>query len=180
LPEFAFIGRSNVGKSSLINLLAGEKDLARTSSTPGKTLLINFFSVGDIYLLVDLPGYGYAKISKSERERIRKMVNAYLLKSERLCCVFLLVDIRIPRQESDRLFIEWMAEEGIPFVLVFTKADKLSPVQVKKSIGGYMQKMQHEWDSLPECFITSSKNGKGREELQAFMERIVREQKIRD
>ncbi|MFN8207794.1 MAG: ribosome biogenesis GTP-binding protein YihA/YsxC [Bacteroidales bacterium] len=177
LPEFAFIGRSNVGKSSLINLLTGVKELARTSSTPGKTLLINSFQCDDKFVLIDLPGYGFARISKTERERIRKLVNGYLLKSERLQGVFLLIDIRIPRQESDKAFMEWLAENGIPFVLVFTKADKLSRIQVKKSLEKYSADLQQEWERIPEFFITSSKTKSGRDELLSFILQLARDWK---
>lgn len=168
-PEFAFIGRSNVGKSSLINMLTGVKNLAKTSSTPGKTLMLNFFACADSCFLVDLPGYGYAKVSKAERSRINKLIQEYFLRSSSLKCVFLLVDLRIERQESDKFYMEWFAEKGIPFVIVFTKSDKLSKVQVQKNKEVYLNQMQQEWEELPQYFISSSQRKKGKEELTGFM-----------
>jgi GTP-binding protein len=169
-PEFAFIGRSNVGKSSLINMLCGINGLARISARPGKTQIINHYLINKQWYLVDLPGYGYAKVSKEKRSGFDKMISGYILGRTNLICVFVLIDIRIPPQEIDLLFMGNLAENGIPFCMVFTKADKLGKVAVKKSVADYHLKMREEWEELPVTFITSSEKGTGRDELLKFVE----------
>ncbi len=171
LPEFAFAGRSNVGKSSLINYLVNVKNLARVSQTPGKTQLINYFRVDDKWHLVDLPGFGFAKVSKEKRITFQVMITDYLTKSEMLNCVFLLVDSRIPPQQNDLDFANWMGENQIPFVLVFTKADKYPSAQVKSNIEAFKKAMLERWEELPQIFITSAKKKAGREELMKFIQR---------
>lgn len=168
-PEYAFIGRSNVGKSSLINMITDTKGLAKISQTPGKTRLINHFVVNDEWYLVDLPGYGYAKISRSERERWRKMIHAYLLKRETLICTFILIDARHEPQKNDLEFMAWMAENKLPFVLVFTKTDKLSKVKLADSIEGYTRHLSLSWEVVPQLFITSANTALGKEELLSFI-----------
>lgn len=169
-PEFAFIGRSNVGKSSLINMLTGRKGLAKTSATPGKTLLINHFNVNDSWYIVDLPGYGYAKQSKKVREGIDRMIDSYMLNREELVNVFLLIDIRHDPQKIDRAFMDWLGENGIPFAIVFTKADKLGPVRAKQNVQKYMKSLLDVWEELPPYFITSSENRVGRDEVLDYIE----------
>ena len=179
--EFAFIGRSNVGKSSLINMLTGHKGLAKTSATPGKTLLINHFfirSTGataqqtDEWYLVDLPGYGYAKRSKTERDRLRRMIDGYILQREQLVNLFVLVDIRLEPQQIDLEFINWLGTSSIPFSIVFTKADKLSVTRANANVEAYKQKLLETWEELPPVFITSSAKGKGRDELLSYIEQL--------
>jgi GTP-binding protein len=167
--EFAFIGRSNVGKSSLINMLAGIKDLAKTSSTPGKTQTINHFLFPGGWYLVDLPGYGFAKSSKTEREKWDRMVKGYLENRKELSCVMVLVDVRHEPQQSDISFINTLGSAGIPFVIVFTKADKLTKLMLQKNIASYKKKLAEWWEELPTIFITSSTEKKGRDELMAFL-----------
>lgn len=169
LPEFAFIGRSNVGKSSLINMITASKGLAKISQTPGKTRLINHFIVNDEWYLVDLPGYGYAKISRSERAKWKKMINAYLLKRENLVCTFILIDSRHEPQKIDLEFMAWMAEHQLPFVLVFTKTDKLSKVKLDDSINNYIRHLSLSWEEVPQMFITSAKTALGKEGLLSFI-----------
>ena len=164
-PEYAFIGRSNVGKSSLINTIVQKKGLAKTSQTPGKTQLINHFLIDQKWYLVDLPGYGYAKISKTEREKFEGMIHNYLSHRENLLCTFVLVDIRHEPQKIDMEFINRLGEEGIPFCLVFTKADKLSKTAVDKNVEIYQQKVLETWEEMPQFFVSSSVNGSGREEI---------------
>ncbi|MFN9595399.1 MAG: ribosome biogenesis GTP-binding protein YihA/YsxC [Bacteroidota bacterium] len=166
--EFAFIGRSNVGKSSLINMLAGVKDLAKTSSTPGKTQTINHFKFPAGWYLVDLPGYGYAKSSKTEREKWDKMVRGYLENRKELTCLVVLVDARLELQRSDLEFINQLGESGVPFVIAFTKADKLTKTQLQKNIADYKKRLAEWWEELPRMFITSSTERTGRDELMAF------------
>jgi GTP-binding protein len=166
--EFAFIGRSNVGKSSLINMLAGVKDLAKTSSTPGKTQTINHFKFPAGWYLVDLPGYGYAKSSKTEREKWDKMVRGYLENRKELTCLVVLVDARLELQRSDLEFINQLGESGVPFVIAFTKADKLTKTQLQKNIADYKKRLAEWWEELPRMFITSSNERTGRDELMAF------------
>ena len=173
LPEFAFIGRSNVGKSSLINMLTGVKDLAKTSSSPGKTQLINHFIINEEWFLVDLPGYGYAKAMRSQRERWLSFIKTYMNKRENLYCVMVLIDSRLKPQANDLEFMEWLALNGIPFVMVFTKTDKLSKPQLSKNIEGYKKEMLNYWEELPQIFVTSAENGKGKEELLDFIERLT-------
>ena len=164
-PEYAFIGRSNVGKSSLINMLTGRKKLAKTSSTPGKTMLINHFVINKEWYLVDLPGYGYAKRSKSERQKWDKMIKKYILNRTNLLSMFVLIDSRIPPQQIDREFIEWLGVSNIPFVMAFTKADKLKPAQLNQNIEDYKKKLLENWETLPPMFITSSTTANGRDDV---------------
>ena len=165
LPEYAFIGRSNVGKSSLINMLTQRKGLAKTSQTPGKTQLINHFMVDDAWYLVDLPGYGYAKISKTERAKWEHMIYEYLRYRPNLVCTFVLVDSRHPPQRVDMEFIEQLGEEGIPFHLVFTKADKVKNHELPGHIASYQEKLLETWEELPLSFVTSAEKGEGRDLL---------------
>lgn len=172
-PEFAFIGRSNVGKSSLINMLANKKGLAKTSSTPGKTLLINHFLVDDLYYIVDLPGYGFAKRSKSVQQDIQRIINTYIIRREQLANVFLLIDLRHDPQRIDLEFIDWLGENGIPFSIVFTKADKLGPVKGRQNAEKYMQSLLETWETLPPYFITSAEKKQGREEILTYIQQII-------
>ena len=169
-PEYAFIGRSNVGKSSLINALVNRKNLAKTSGKPGKTQLINHFKMNDNWFLVDLPGYGYASTSKTNREMFKGMINKYLLNRKNLICLFVLLDIRHKPQPIDLEFMKKMEQDRIPFVMVFTKSDKISQTQISKNIKHYKTEMLKEWGSLPEIFITSSEKKKGRSEILKFIE----------
>jgi GTP-binding protein len=173
LPEFAFIGRSNVGKSSLINMLTNKKGLAKTSSTPGKTKLINFFVIDDAWHLVDLPGYGYAKVAKTDRREFNKSVIDYLQKRDNLTCVFTLIDCRHEPQPMDVEFINWLGKSGIPFVLVFTKTDKIPPSELNRNIGVFMERLKESWEELPKHFTTSTSTKAGKEELLHFIEKIV-------
>lgn len=170
--EYAFIGRSNVGKSSLINMLCNHKGLSKTSSTPGKTLLINHFLINDEWYLVDLPGYGFAKRSKKIQADIEKMINTYILQREQLVNLFVLIDVRHEQQKIDRTFIDWLGENEIPFTIVFTKADKLGPVRAKANAAQWMEQLRDAWEELPPYFITSSEKRTGREELLAYIDEI--------
>ncbi|MGY6562225.1 MAG: ribosome biogenesis GTP-binding protein YihA/YsxC [Luteibaculaceae bacterium] len=172
LPEYAFIGRSNVGKSSLINMLTNQRGLAKTSGSPGKTQLINHFRIDNTWYLVDLPGYGYAKISKSDRAKFLKMIYSYLENRENLVCVFQLVDSRHAPQEKDLKFMQWLGEKEVPFVIVFTKTDKLSSVQLKHNIEDYKTELKKTWETLPEMFYTSSSRSTGKEEILAFVDKV--------
>lgn len=172
-PEFAFIGRSNVGKSSLINMLANQKGLAKTSATPGKTLLINHFLVDEKYYIVDLPGYGFAKRSKSVQQDIENIISSYILNREQLTNVFLLIDIRHDPQKVDMEFINWLGENQIPFGIVFTKADKVGPVKARQNVEKYLQSLLETWEELPPHFITSSEKKQGREELLGYINQIL-------
>lgn len=172
LIEYAFIGRSNVGKSSLINMLCNHKGLSKTSSTPGKTLLINHFLINDEWYLVDLPGYGFAKRSKKVQADIEKMINTYILQREQLVNLFVLIDVRHEQQKIDRAFIDWLGENEIPFTIVFTKADKLGPVKAKANAAQWMEQLKDAWEELPPYFITSSEKRTGREELLAYIDEI--------
>jgi GTP-binding protein len=174
-PEYAFIGRSNVGKSSLINALVQKKNLAKTSQTPGKTQLINHFQIDKKWYLVDLPGYGYAKVSKTEREKFEKMIHEYLENRENLMYTFVLVDIRHEPQKLDMEFMNNLGEQGIPFCIVFTKADKLSQTAINKSVSTYQEQMLETWEEMPQFFVTSSVNGSGREEILATIESLNKE-----
>ncbi len=165
LPEYAFIGRSNVGKSSLINMLTQKKGLAKTSQTPGKTQLINHFLIDSSWYLVDLPGYGYAKISKTERAKWEHMIYDYLRYRPNLMCVFVLIDSRHDPLRTDLEFMQQMGEEGIPFNIVFTKADKVKGYLLPEQIEGYLVKLKETWEELPRSFVTSAEKGEGREEL---------------
>lgn len=170
--EYAFIGRSNVGKSSLINMLCNHKGLSKTSSTPGKTLLINHFLINDEWHLVDLPGYGFAKRSKKVQADIEKMINTYILQREQLVNLFVLIDIRHEQQKIDRAFIDWLGENEIPFTIVFTKADKLGTLKAKANAAQWMEQLKDAWEELPPYFITSSEKRTGREELLAYIDEI--------
>lgn len=169
LPEFAFIGRSNVGKSSLINMLCGKKELAHTSSKPGKTKQIVCFEIDNNWMLVDLPGYGYAKTSKEERANLSGLVSGYLLNRPNLFCVFVLIDVRIPPQAIDLDFMEWCSNNQIPFVILFTKADKLKNQVVLDNIQKYNEKLSEEWVELPSQIVTSSVDGIGKEDVIRFI-----------
>ena len=171
-PEYAFIGRSNVGKSSLINMLTGRKGLAMTSSTPGKTMLINHFLVNDSWYIVDLPGYGYARRGKDAREKLRTMIDSYVLHRHQMTNLFVLVDIRHKPQAIDLEFINFLGENGIPFSIVLTKADKLGPIAGKKMVAAYKEELSKLWEELPPIFITSSSDFRGREELLDYIESI--------
>ena len=172
LPEYAFIGRSNVGKSSLINMLTGRKGLAMTSQRPGKTQLINHFIINKEWHLVDLPGYGYARLSKDGRDGLRRMIEDYVLERRELVCLFVLLDARLEPQKIDLEFIEWLGEESVPFALVFTKADKLSKGKLSANISAYKDRLLEGWEELPPLFITSSEVHMGREELLDYIEGI--------
>jgi GTP-binding protein len=176
-PEFAFIGRSNVGKSSLINMLVNQKNLAKTSATPGKTQLINHFIINNSWYLVDLPGYGYAKRSQKDRNRWEQMIENYLRKRENLINVFVLIDVRHSPQQNDLAFINKLGEWQVPFVLVFTKADKEKPNAVKRNEQSFLNKMKETWQFLPQSFITSAEKKIGREELLTFIQSCFEENK---
>ena len=172
-PEYAFIGRSNVGKSSLINMLTRKKALAKTSQTPGKTLLINHFSINDgKWYIVDLPGYGYAARGQKQREEIRKLIESYILKRDELTCLFVLIDIRHKPQKIDMEFINWLGENGVPMSIVFTKADKLSKSAAEASVKTFSQELKKTWEVLPKMIVTSSEKGTGREELLDYIDSI--------
>lgn len=172
-PEYAFIGRSNVGKSSLINMLCNHKGLAKTSATPGKTLLINHFIINKEWYLVDLPGYGFAKRSKTVQRQLEQMISSYILQREQLVNVFVLIDIRHEQQKIDREFVDWLGQSGIPFSIVFTKADKLGPVKARQNAAEWMKKLEDGWEELPPYFITSSEKKAGRDELLEYMEKFL-------
>ncbi len=171
-PEYAFIGRSNVGKSSLINMLCNNRKLAKTSATPGKTLLINHFIINKDWYLVDLPGYGFAKRSKKEIARLEQMINGYILQREQLVNVFVLVDIRLEAQKIDLDFINWLGSSSIPFAIVFTKADKLGPVKARANVEEYKKKLSETWEELPPIFVTSSEKKAGRDEVLGYIDGI--------
>ena len=170
-PEYAFIGRSNVGKSSLINMLTGRKKLAKISSTPGKTMLINHFKINDQWYLVDLPGYGFAKRSKTERAKWQKMIHKYILNRPNMLTLFLLVDIRIEPQKIDLDFIEWLGISNIPFVITFTKSDKLKLNQIENNLKKYKNKLLESWEELPPILVTSSSTSLGRDEVLNLIEK---------
>ena len=171
-PEYAFIGRSNVGKSSLINMLCRNKKLAKTSSTPGKTLLINHFIINREWYLVDLPGYGFAKRSKSEIARLDQMIRGYILGREQLVNVFVLIDVRLEPQKIDLEFMEWLGVSSVPFSIVFTKADKLSVPKVRQNVEAYVNRMLETWEEMPPYFVTSSEKAQGRDEVLDYIEQI--------
>lgn len=173
--EYAFIGRSNVGKSSLINMLCNKKNLAKTSSTPGKTILINHFIINNEWYIVDLPGYGYAKCSKVMQQKLDQMISSYILQRKQLVNVFLLIDIRHEPQKIDLEFINWLGNSNIPFSIVFTKADKLSTTKVVPAAEAYMDKLKETWEDLPPYFITSSQQKTGRQEILDYIEQINNE-----
>jgi len=172
LPEYAFIGRSNVGKSSLINMLANNNSLAKISGTPGKTRLINHFIINESWYLVDLPGYGYAKVPRSERTKYENMIRQYILKRENLYCLFILIDIRHEPQKIDLEFMEWVGMNQVPFVMVFTKTDKLKPDEVQTKIELYTEKMFEIWEEMPTYFITSAVKILGKTEILDFIDEI--------
>ena len=171
-PEYAFIGRSNVGKSSLINMLTRRKKLAMTSATPGKTLLINHFIINDEWYLVDLPGYGYAKRSKTQNEKLQEIISDYVLGREQMTLLFVLIDSRHEPQKIDLEFIQWLGENGIPFAIIFTKADKLGKVQLAVNLAAYKKRLLEEWEELPPVFVTSSENATGRDEVLLYINDI--------
>ena len=171
-PEYAFIGRSNVGKSSLINMLTGRKKLAMTSSTPGKTMLINHFAINNEWFLVDLPGYGYAKRGKKEMEKLRNLIEYYVLERKELTCLFVLIDSRLTPQRIDLEFIQWLGEEGVPFSIIFTKADKNKTGELRKNVNRFLDELRKEWEELPPHFVTSSAQGRGRDEVLDYIDQI--------
>ena len=168
-PEYAFIGRSNVGKSSLINMIVGKKKLAKISSTPGKTQIINHFNINESWYLVDLPGYGYAKIAKTKRQEWKKLINDYILNRENLMCLFLLIDSRLPPQKNDLSFIEFLGSSSIPFIILFTKTDKIKPKQIELNLNTYKEELKKTWDTVPEFIISSTINKNGRDEILNFI-----------
>lgn len=170
IPEYAFIGRSNVGKSSLINMLVQRRGLAKTSSVPGKTVAINHFIVNDAWYLVDLPGYGYAQHSKKQRDTWRIMINNYIKQRRNLVCTFVLVDSRIEPQNNDLGFVEWLGENQVPFCIVFTKADKVSKADLDKNVEAFKARLLEDWEELPPIFITSSEKKQGRDEVLDYIE----------
>ena len=172
--EYAFIGRSNVGKSSLINMLTNRKGLAKTSAMPGKTILINHFKINDSWYIVDLPGYGYAKRSKKEQEKLTEMIRGYILGREQMVNLFVLIDSRHTPQRIDLEFIQWLGENGIPFSIVFTKADKQSRTRTQENVAEFLRTLKKEWEELPPHFITSSETRMGKEELLEYIDEINR------
>lgn len=175
LPEYAFIGRSNVGKSSLINMLTGRKGLAMTSATPGKTMLINHFLINDSWYIVDLPGFGYAKRGHKGQEQIRNIIENYILERDQMTNLFLLIDSRLEPQKIDLEFMEWLGENGIPFSIIFTKADKLKGGKLKMNINAYLNELRKQWEELPPYFISSSENTTGRTAILNYIESINKE-----
>ena len=176
-PEYAFIGRSNVGKSSLINMLTNHKKLAKTSQTPGKTLLINHFIINKEWYLVDLPGYGFAKRSKKEVDKLDQMIRGYILQREQLVNVFVLVDVRLEPQKIDLEFIEWLGLSSVPFAIVFTKADKLTPNKARQAVEAYKKTLLETWEELPPIFLTSAEKREGRDEVLQYIEQINKDLK---
>ena len=177
-PEYAFIGRSNVGKSSLINMLTGQKNLAKTSARPGKTQLINHFNIDDIWYLVDLPGYGYAKVSKTAKDKFQKLISDYVIRRENLYCLFVLIDSRHELQKIDSEFMIWLGENGIPFAIVFTKTDKLGKTNLDKNISAYKKQLLKVWTELPPVFLSSATNGTGKEEILNFIYSVNNEEQV--
>ncbi len=175
MPDIAFIGRSNVGKSSLINMLTQHKGLAKVSATPGKTRLINHFTINNSWYLVDLPGYGYARTSKSTRGSFAKIITDYVFKCEKMHFLFVLVDSRLEPQKIDLEFIEQLGMNGVPFGIIFTKADKLSKTQLQRSISTYQQILLQQWEELPPMFASSSEKGLGRDEIVGYIEQILKD-----
>jgi GTP-binding protein len=171
-PEYAFIGRSNVGKSSLINMLTGRKKLAKTSSTPGKTQLINHFTINDEWYLVDLPGYGYAKVSKKNRAKFRGLINNYIGHRENLESVFVLIDSRIPPQKIDLEFMEWLGEKQVPFAIVFTKTDKQGSSANAKNLAAFKKELLKNWAEIPMYFLSSAETGLGKDEILSLIGQI--------
>lgn len=175
LPEYAFIGRSNVGKSSLINKLTNHKGLAKTSGKPGKTQLINHFLINKQWFLVDLPGYGYAQVSKTTKQTFQKFITNYFKQRQQLVLAFVLVDIRHEPQKIDLEFMQWLGDNAIPFSIIFTKADKLKPLKIQENVTNYTRKLLETWEDLPKYFITSSTSGMGRQEVLAYIDEINKE-----
>ena len=174
-PEYAFIGRSNVGKSSLINMLTARKGLAMTSATPGKTMLINHFLINKNWYLVDLPGYGYARRGQKGKDQIRTIIEDYILEREQMTNLFVLIDSRLEPQNIDLEFMEWLGENGIPFSIIFTKADKLKGGRLKMNVNAYLRELSKQWEELPPYFISSSENRTGRTEILNYIENINKE-----
>ena len=172
IPEYAFIGRSNVGKSSLINMLTKKPKLAMTSSTPGKTLLINHFLINKEWYLVDLPGYGFALRGKKMMDKIKNLIEYYVLEREQLTCLFVLIDSRHEPQKIDLEFIEWLGENGVPFAIIFTKADKQTVGKTRQNVNNYLNKLKEQWEELPPHFVSSSENGIGRQEILDYIDGI--------
>lgn len=179
-PEFAFVGRSNVGKSSLINMLTSRKALAMTSSTPGKTMLINHFLINDSWYLVDLPGYGYAQRGKKAMEQLRHLISSYVAFREQLTCLFVLIDSRLEPQKIDLEFIHFLGENGVPFALIFTKSDKTKRSQLGGNVARFLNALKKEWDELPPHFVTSSADRSGRDEVLDYIEQINESLKSKD
>ena len=171
-PEYAFIGRSNVGKSSLINMLTGRNKLAMTSATPGKTLLVNHFIVNDEWYLVDLPGYGYSKRSKVQNEQLERIISSYILDREAMTLLFVLIDCRHEPQKIDLEFFQWLGENGVPFSIIFTKADKLTKSALASNVAAYKARLLEEWEELPPVFVTSSETALGRDEILQYVNDI--------
>ena len=178
-PEYAFLGRSNVGKSSLINMLTARKGLAMTSATPGKTMLINHFLINKNWYLVDLPGYGYARRGQKGKDQIRTIIEDYILEREQMTNLFLLIDSRLEPQKIDLEFMEWLGENGIPFSIIFTKADKLKSGRLKMNINAYLRELSKQWEELPPYFISSSENRTGRTEILDYIESINKDLNIK-
>ncbi len=176
--EYAFIGRSNVGKSSLINMLTNHKKLAKISSSPGKTQLVNHFLINDKWYLVDLPGYGYAKVSKSNREKFGQLIKDYILKRTQLVILFVLIDVRHDPQKIDLEFMEWLGEKQIPFSIIFTKADKLSSSKLHKSLTSYKKKMLDRWEIMPSHYISSSEDKRGKDEILDYIDELNKNIKL--
>ncbi|MDR0364617.1 MAG: ribosome biogenesis GTP-binding protein YihA/YsxC [Bacteroidales bacterium] len=177
VPEFAFIGRSNVGKSSLINMLCNQKDLAKTSSKPGKTRLINYFIINNDWFLVDLPGYGYAKTAKAQREKWEIETRNYLLKRENISVIFLLIDVRIPPQVIDTEFMRWLSKNQLPFVILFTKCDKISLNKIRNNVKAFSDELLKSWSELPVAILTSAETGKGKEDILQLIETAIEDLK---
>lgn len=178
-PEYAFIGRSNVGKSSLINMLTSRKGLAMTSATPGKTMLINHFLINKNWYLVDLPGYGYARRGQKGKDQIRTIIEDYILEREQMTNLFVLIDSRLEPQKIDLEFMEWLGENGIPFAIIFTKADKLKGGRLKMNINSYLRELGKQWEELPPYFISSSEDRMGRTEILDYIENINKDINIK-
>lgn len=172
LPEYAFIGRSNVGKSSLINMLTGRKNLAKTSGRPGKTQLINHFLINSDWHLVDLPGYGYARVSKNVKKTFQKFITAYFEQRKQMLCAFVLIDSRHEAQPIDLEFMQYLGENGIPFCMIFTKADKLKPKALERNVESYKVRMLESWEDMPKFFVTSAANGHGQDEVLEYIESL--------
>ena len=172
LPEYAFIGRSNVGKSSLINMLTGRNKLAMTSSTPGKTMMVNHFLINKEWYLVDLPGYGFAQRGKREMDKLWNLISHYVLEREQLTCLFVLIDIRHEPQQKDLQFLQFLGENGVPFAIIFTKADKISRQNIQLNVSSYLKQLESSWEELPPHFITSATSKMGRDEVLNYIDSI--------